>query len=553
MPYIAPRPYHDFPFLHAVLDFLERAELDGQQMVVRYPDLLDLHTAHTACLSLGIQPLVQHSAPGKSDPRHYLCISSIDWRALSKNVLPMLAGQLRLLTQAVDDVTALAPLQWDALPLADRTLAAWGKAAGMIALHLKAAQAYLECRYPPNAPQRQKLMPISDAAQASRCKTHHALGFLIAAEGGMHYLACHGDDWRNELALSTDLLRHHLTLLMRIGLQLAGCGDNEALPDLCRAFARVGRTLTERNLQAALQAYLDHVAASAPGSDPAATAALFEHCLASFQQWRQEGRLPAGDAPLAAPLPFPLRQDAQAPSPMIGRPPEQGALSAGHRTSSTFAGPTAFAQPSRGLSASSGLSAPKRKRDPEDVSGGDMKRFRRGAAGPDGPAMENEPAGMHQIALPRMVPVHVVFLADWAVGQYPRIGASRRAVSATSHATESAGTAPGAADAPLLPPPRRVLADRGWRDPPSANRPPASRPFAAFRLSVPDGHDGRNQQRRAGRGPAGPVAHADGLSRRLGEAVRARQAPVQDIMHDAAPATLQPFPMALFHDRGPWF
>ena len=534
MPYIAPRSYHEFPDLHVVLDFLGGCEREGQQMVARYPDSPALHAAETACRQLGIQPLPDRSVAGNRDQGRRLCISSSDWRALSKNVLPMLAGQLRLLFKAVDDATALEPLQWDALPLPDRALAAWGTAAGMVALRLQPALSYLACRYPVYAPQRRKLRPIGDAGHASSYRTRHALGFQVAVEDGTQYLACHGDDWRNELALSTALLKHHLTLVMRIGLQLVAAGDTDPLPDMCWTIAQAGKTPVAEKLHALLQTYQEYAAANAPGPDPRRTE-LLRQCLAGYIQWQHDGRLLAGDAQRTALQPYVAGRGMKPRLQGIADRSGPGAPFTDPDTSSPFHAPAAFGQTSPDRHAP-GRHAPKRKRDVEDLSGGDVKRLRIGGNLPDEvPATRNMPTGVPAMPAPTIVPVHIVFLADRTMFQHPGPDLSRVAISAITHRTDNIETGPGAVDEMIFPLRQRAVTVQADLHEEAANRPAASRPFAAFRLSMPGRTVDRNEPRRAS------------------ENLQIPEPSSEDSTHDPAPATLQPFPVGLFQGRGPWF
>jgi hypothetical protein len=59
------------------------------------------------------------------------------WLALAEGVMPLLAQAWRRRLPATNAALKLVPAPWDALALPHRALAAWGTAAGMIALAAK--------------------------------------------------------------------------------------------------------------------------------------------------------------------------------------------------------------------------------------------------------------------------------------------------------------------------------------------------------------------------------------------------------------------------------
>lgn len=503
MPNIAFLPYHQFPNLRVVLDFLGRCALEGQHMAARYPDARGVSTADAACRQMQILPLVNQlqfqNSDGNRDPRPFLCVSASDWYALSKNVLPMVTGQLRMLFQAVDDANGLTPVPWEALALTGRALAAWGTAAGMIALPLEVASSYLACRYPANSVMRRTFEQIDNVARAGSYKTRHDLGFLVAAEGGANYLACHGKDWRNELASSTTLLKHHLMLTIRLGLQLARAGDTTALPDMCWALASAGEAPLGVKLHGLLQNYMRHIAANAPGRDPLARQLLYQ-CGDAYLQWQRGGKLLATEVPRPA-----------LPVAASGIGVETPLSSIDHRFQS---------------------GAPKRKRDVSDVSGGDRKRARIGGEGQDdAPVIRHEPGGTHAGVALVTVPDHVVLMASQAMIRAPKQTLSRMAISSTINSADNSGhigISPSAFDGGFSVPCQRAVTAPANLHAQSGNQPAAIRPFAAFMLSTPD---------------FGVERTWHGQS---------RLAPRQGETRDAAPASVQIFPIPIFQARSPW-
>lgn len=524
MPDIAVLPYHEFPNLRVVLDFLGRCAPDGQHLAARYDDAGGLSAAEAACRRLQILPLVDRSqfehSGGNRDPRPCLRVSASDWHALSKNVLPMLTGQLRLLFQAFDACCGLAPVRWDALPLPSRSLAAWGTAAGMMALPLEAASSYLACRYPANSVMRRKFEPIDDAFRASSYKTRHALGFLLAVDGGTSYLACHGNDWRNELASTTARLKHHVLLTIRLGLQLASTGDTKALPDMCWALGRAGEAPLVSKLHVLLQDYVAHTMANAPGADPLG-AQLCQQCAQAYLQlqegaWQLATNVPPpvsarpvaenGATPQWSSIDDPVQSEAPSIDP---------ATASRQRIASVYEqiGPHRQA-PERG--------APKRKREVDDVSGGDSKRYRIGADAdvPEhAPAIRFEPAGRHAGTLPVTAPVHVVFINSHLMARAPKPDLARMAIGSITNSTHHFDPGPGALDGRLPAPRQRAVAapadvNRAAGDPWTTIR-----AFSASRLSMPD---------------------------------QAVERAVQGEAPDAAPVSLQIFPIPIFWGRNPW-
>jgi hypothetical protein len=525
MPAIPVLPYHEFPNLRVLLDLLGRCAPDGQHVAARYDDMGRMSAAEAACRRLQILPLVdraqfQHSV-GNRDPRPCLRVSSANWHALSKNVLSMLTGQLRLLFQAFDDWCRLTPVPWGALPLPSRALAAWGTAAGMLALPLETASSYLACRYPANSVMRRQFEPIDDAFRASSYKTRHALGFLITLECGTKYLACHGNDWRSELDSTTARLKHHLRLTIRIGLQLANTGDTNALPDMCWALGCAGEAPLVSKMHGLLQDYMAHTMANAPGPDPVG-AQLRQQCAQAYRQLQQ------GVWQLATNVPRPVSAGPAAGNgaasqwSSVDNPFQSEAPSIDLPTSSRQCialvleqiGPHRQA-PERG--------APKRKREVDDVSGGDRKRYRIGADGQEhAPAIRSEPAGRHAGTLPVTVPVHVFFIESQRMVRAPAPALARMATSSLTNAANSTGhvdPGPDAYDGRLPAPRQRAVAAPADVNGEARDPLTAIRPFSAFRLSMPD---------------------------------QAVERTVQGETRDAAPVFLQVFPIPIFQVRNPW-
>ena len=297
MPFDSPLQYHEFPDLHVVLDFLGRCDADGDYMVVRYQRQHELHAGQRMCRQLNIQP--QHAGftnrheETSEDLR--LQLSCSDWRALSGNAMVMLTGELRMLFKAVSDAKEIVPIQWRSLPLTDSALVVWGRVEGMVALPFQAASAYLEARYPVHAPQRRLTVLIDNAGQASRYKNDHVLGFLVAMPDGTRYLACQGDDWRREVASSAALLEHHLSLMLRIGLQRMATGSPSHLSDMCWALGHAGDVPLLVTIDILLRAYVSHNTVHPSGPDPFREQ-LVDRCIVTYQQWRQESTLPLNRA-----------------------------------------------------------------------------------------------------------------------------------------------------------------------------------------------------------------------------------------------------------------
>src|SRR5512133_666119 len=136
MPHIPTLPYHEFPDLHPILDFLRRCEADGQYMNAAYNGQPELQAGEAACRRLHIYPRQSgiRYRHGDADGRLHLRVSRADWQVLSKHVFSMLEIELHQLFQATSQAAQIMPLPWDALPLADSALAAWGMAERMVAL-----------------------------------------------------------------------------------------------------------------------------------------------------------------------------------------------------------------------------------------------------------------------------------------------------------------------------------------------------------------------------------------------------------------------------------
>lgn len=293
MPYVAPLHYHDVPELPALLDFFCKCQPSGQQMAARYGDARKRDLAVALFRRLELHPL--HAAPAEpwggaslaEPPLLSLRLSCPDWNALASSVVSMLAGELRLLFRAADEAARIVPLRWDALPLADQAFAAWGTAAGMVALPLQTASSYLESRYPAKAPERRELITAGDADAAKICRDRHALGFLVATQDGTRYLACHDDDWRKEVASSTYQLGHHLSLLMRTGLQMAQAGNPIALPDMFWALACANSTPWLEHFHSSLLLFHQFIQIMSPADHHFASRAL-HLCMVSYKLWQDE-------------------------------------------------------------------------------------------------------------------------------------------------------------------------------------------------------------------------------------------------------------------------
>ena len=515
MPHVPVQSYDDFPNRRVVLGFLGRCVPDGQWMSAIYQDASDLHDAEAACRSMDIHPLAQYfDAVSMDEPRAgRLCMSLSDWNVLAKAVQLMLAGHLRLLFQAVQESTRIVPLPWHALSLSDSAFAEWGKAAGMVALPLQSASAYLECQYPAQSARRQPLEHISGPGHAQSYKTRHVLGFLVTVADGTHYLACHGDDWRDEVASSAQQLDLILTIMMRVGLQMISTGNTEPLPDMCWALERAGTMPALRKLHTLLQAYRTHMQTTSLGPDPHADktgANLLRQCMLAYICWQDDDVGPARDLQHA-----PWTTHQVAPGKEAKAPEGNGAYVRGpsflEREMNDAPGPrSAFGAVDMALNPSdpSGL---KRKRSMDGVSG-EIKRVRVNA-GLDAHALgSGQPsAGTHAARV--VVPVRVIFMADAATDPPSAQGGNVPAASHLFTATTTTITTLSLTD--------RTLQLR-----------PISQHWQEAERFARNGH---------------AVSHSSP------PAFRYFRALAQDQRDAPAPATLEPFPTALFQYRGPLF
>ena len=377
MPFNSSLQYHEFPDLHVVLDFLGRCDADGETMAVRYQRQHELHAGQNMCRRLNIQP--QHAGftnrHEETDGDLRLQLTCSDWRALSGKAMIMLTGELRLLFQAVSDAKEIVPIQWHALPLTDNALASWGTAQGMVALPFQAASTYLEARYPVHAPQRRLTVLIDDAGQASRYKNDHVLGFLVAMPDGTRYLACQGDDWRREVASSADLLEHHLSLMLRIGLQRMATGSPSHLSDMCWALGHAGDVPLLVTIDILLRAYVSHSTVHPPGPDPF-RAQLVNRCIATYQQWQQESTLPLNSSATLGRSAAPIRTGITH-RPLITEHLSRSPRPPDHRqVPLASARPSAFRRVTQPLHAV-GQRGEKRKRETNEVADVSLKRPRR--------------------------------------------------------------------------------------------------------------------------------------------------------------------------------
>lgn len=369
MPNIPTLPYHEFPDLHLILDLLGRCEANAHHMTAWYQDQGSLQAGVAACRRWDIHCLFEGSdyRHGNADGSQHLRLSCSDWHALAKNVLSMLATELGPLFHAATHAARILPLPWHGLSLPDHALAAWGRAEGMVALPLQDALVFLKCRYPATAPQRRQPARIDDAGEAGSYRSKHALGFMVAAQDGADYLACHPADWCNEVASSNELLRHHLALTLKIGFQLLATGDASPLPAMFQALACAGETPLLLELKALLQTYRERVELRASAPDPLIEALLHESAV-TYREWQPDCILtlpctlrtapensiaPAADGVGTAALPG----DPDWPGPW---PPITGERSAFQRV-----------EP---LAPATDIRASARKRVADPSLGGDMKR-----------------------------------------------------------------------------------------------------------------------------------------------------------------------------------
>jgi acetyltransferase-like isoleucine patch superfamily enzyme len=305
MPNNATQLYRKHPTLQTVLDFLDRCTVDGQQVVAHYRDAHALEAAIAACAGWSVHPARHTPARGLegTDPQgehgHLaLVLDREDWRVLSGHAMTLMAKELRMRLPAIDAALKLVPVPWDALALADNALAAWGKHAGMIALPGRMVFDYFGSRYPSDAPQRGKYGIVQDVEHAAAYKDENPLGFLLDKSGFQNF-ACHGDDWRKETASARTLLNDHLSLMLKLGLQMLEAGASAHLTEMQAVLAVGGEAPSLVRMQTLLEIYGEHVAAYGPGQNWF-RCRLVDNCLGEFQKWHGHVNLIAAQVPAVA-------------------------------------------------------------------------------------------------------------------------------------------------------------------------------------------------------------------------------------------------------------
>jgi acetyltransferase-like isoleucine patch superfamily enzyme len=302
MPNSATQLYHKNPDLQVVLEFLGRCVPDGQRMVARYKDAHERAAVKDACAVSGIHPAntIFLGEPGVADPvkenaQHGLALEREDWLALAENAMSLLAQALRLRLPAINAALKLVPVNWDTLMLPDSALSAWGISARMVALPARTVFDYFGSRYPSGAAQRGKYAIVRDVEHAAVYKENHAPGFLFD-QGGVQNFACNVDDWQREVTSARALINDHLSLMLKIGLQMLEAGASGHLKEWHPVLALAAEAPSLTRLQTLLETYEDHVASYGAGQNRFRSK-LLQHCLDEFVQWRTKCGLDDRKAP----------------------------------------------------------------------------------------------------------------------------------------------------------------------------------------------------------------------------------------------------------------
>nr|WP_314623882.1 hypothetical protein [uncultured Noviherbaspirillum sp.] len=305
MPNNATQLCHKNPDLQIVLDFLDRCAPDGQRMTARYRDAHALDAVIDACAESGNypSPAIPAREPGaavpvKGNAQHGLTLDREDWLVLAGNAMSLLVQALRMRLPAINAALKLVPVQWDALALPDDALAAWGVSAGMVALPARTVFDYFGSRYPIDAEQRGKYAIVRDVEHAAAYKEKRAPGFLFEKDGMQHF-ACSADDWQHEATSARALLNDHLSLMLKIGLQMLEAGASGHLKELQPVFALTAEAPSLVRLQTLLETYEDHVASYGAGQNRF-RCKLLQNCLGEFEQWRAKCGLAGTEAPADA-------------------------------------------------------------------------------------------------------------------------------------------------------------------------------------------------------------------------------------------------------------
>ena len=305
MPNNATQLYHKNPDLQIVLDFLDRCVPEARQMVAYYEDAHALEAVKAACAELTTipvtilavrEPVALH--PANENARHGLVLDREDWLALAGSTMSLQAQTLRMRLPAINAALKLVPVPWDALAIADDGLAAWGLSAGMVALPGRAVFNYFGSRYPDSAQQRRKYAIVRDVEHAAAYKESHGTGFLLDKSGTQNF-ACSADDWQSEVTSAKALLDGHLSLMLKIGLQMLEAGASSHLKDLHSVLALSGETPSLVRLHTLLETYQDHVESYGAGQNRFRSK-LLQYCLSEFDRWRTTCSLADRETPAVA-------------------------------------------------------------------------------------------------------------------------------------------------------------------------------------------------------------------------------------------------------------
>ena len=302
MPNNTTQLYHKNPNLQVVLDFLVRCTTHDQQMTALYQHAHQLTAVKAACAALNIHPADsvatcsrEHESLPADDLQPCLILGREDWLLLAESAMPLLAQELRKRLPAINAALKLVPVPWDALSLPDGALAAWGTAASMIALPGRTVFDYFGSRYPGDARQRGRYSIVRDVNQAAAYRMSNAFGFLLAKEGTQNF-ACRSDSWRDEAASARAMLDGHLSLMLKIGLQMLEAGATCQLQDLRTVLALAGESPSLVRIQILFETYEEHVASYGAGQNRFRSTML-KNCMDQFQHWQASCGLPdSGEA-----------------------------------------------------------------------------------------------------------------------------------------------------------------------------------------------------------------------------------------------------------------
>ena len=289
MPNNATQLYRKNPNLQIVLDFLGRCAPEGQHMTAHYRDAQEVDAVRVACTALGLHPenkfpLHAHNGAGKAESRkrHGITFDREDWLALAENAMPSLTRTLCMRLPAINAALNLFPVPWASL--ADGVLAAWGVSAGMVALPVRTVFDYFGTRYPSSARQRGRYAMVRDVGSAATVKENRANGFIFEVDNTSHFI-CTADRWQDEVTSARVLLDDHLSLMLKVGLQMLEAGASGHLNQLRQVLSLAGEASSLVRLQTLLETYEDHIESYGPGQNPFRSK-LLNNCLGAFDRWR---------------------------------------------------------------------------------------------------------------------------------------------------------------------------------------------------------------------------------------------------------------------------